>query len=403
MRDQHRLRRAEVRERRHQRVAGRCRLRGQRGDDARDGALQQRDAAAQVQPQVERHLLVARSAGVQPAARRRRAARPAAARRSCGRPRRGRRRTPGRSGRDRGASAAPLRSGAPRRARARRRCASARAHARLPVTSSSKSRRSKRNEAPNSKAAASGAVSNATNLWSGRFDAAPDAAAFDFGASFRFDRRLFEDDVTGSLAWARALSRAGVLAHDEAAQIDAALADPRARPIRSGVRQRRRRGRPQLRRADARRAARRRRTSSAHRPIANEQVSLDLRLYLRRRIPLLQRASPRWSARSPAGRIGGRRAHAVLHALASGAAGARCALLSRAVGGAAARLRAAGAARATKPMRCRLAPARLPGTSYADRRATRSRATWGSRASSPTASTPRRIAISPRRSCTRAR
>ena len=68
-------------------------------------------------------------------------------------------------------------------------------------------------------------ASNATTLWSGRFDAAPDAAAFDFGASFRFDRRLFEDDVTGSLAWARALSRAGVLARDEAAQIDAALTD----------------------------------------------------------------------------------------------------------------------------------------------------------------------------------
>ena len=51
-----------------------------------------------------------------------------------------------------------------------------------------------------------------TTLWSGRFDTAPDAAAFEFGASFRFDRRLFEDDVTGSLAWARALARAGVLA-----------------------------------------------------------------------------------------------------------------------------------------------------------------------------------------------
>src|SRR5204862_6553322 len=64
-----------------------------------------------------------------------------------------------------------------------------------------------------------------TNLWSGRFDAAPDAAAFEFGASLRFDRRLFEDDVTGSLAWARALANAGVLARDEASQIDAALRD----------------------------------------------------------------------------------------------------------------------------------------------------------------------------------
>ena len=42
-----------------------------------------------------------------------------------------------------------------------------------------------------------------STLWSGRFDSEPNAAVFDFGASFRFDRRLFEDDVIGSLAWAR--------------------------------------------------------------------------------------------------------------------------------------------------------------------------------------------------------
>ena len=63
-----------------------------------------------------------------------------------------------------------------------------------------------------------------TNLWSGRLPA-PDAAAFEFGASFRFDRRLFEDDVTGSLAWAKALAGAGVLSADEARQIDGALTD----------------------------------------------------------------------------------------------------------------------------------------------------------------------------------
>src|SRR5580765_2095197 len=63
-----------------------------------------------------------------------------------------------------------------------------------------------------------------TNLWSGRFDTAPDAAAFDFGASFRFDRRLFEDDVTGSVAWARALRKAGVLTPQEAEQLETTLA-----------------------------------------------------------------------------------------------------------------------------------------------------------------------------------
>ena len=62
-------------------------------------------------------------------------------------------------------------------------------------------------------------------LWSGRFDTAPDPAAFDFGISFGFDRHLFEDDVTGSLAWAQALATAGVLSREDAAAITAALTD----------------------------------------------------------------------------------------------------------------------------------------------------------------------------------
>ena len=49
------------------------------------------------------------------------------------------------------------------------------------------------------------------HLWSGRFAGDPDAALFEFGASFKFDQRLFEDDVTGSIAWAEALHKAGVL------------------------------------------------------------------------------------------------------------------------------------------------------------------------------------------------
>ena len=60
-------------------------------------------------------------------------------------------------------------------------------------------------------------------LWSGRFDTAPDPAAFDFGISFGFDRHLFEDDVTGSLAWADALAAAGVLSRQDADAIIAAL------------------------------------------------------------------------------------------------------------------------------------------------------------------------------------
>src|SRR5262245_3220929 len=60
-------------------------------------------------------------------------------------------------------------------------------------------------------------------LWSGRFSGEPDADLLAFGSSFRFDRRLFEDDVEGSLAWAEALERAGVLSADEARAIGDAL------------------------------------------------------------------------------------------------------------------------------------------------------------------------------------
>jgi argininosuccinate lyase len=126
-------------------------------------------------------------------------------------------------------------------------------------------------------------------LWSGRFDGAPDAAAFEFQKSFRFDRRLFDEDVTGSLAWARALGRAGVLPGAEVDQIEKALhdirqkgqADPRFvdggdEDVHSFVE------RVLVERVGD--AGRRLHTGRSR----NEQVSLDLRLYLLRRIPTLQ-------------------------------------------------------------------------------------------------------------------
>src|SRR4029077_19180466 len=130
-----------------------------------------------------------------------------------------------------------------------------------------------------------------SNLWSGRFDSEPNAAVFDFGASFRFDRRLFEDDVIGSLAWADALADAGALSAEDAASIRTALTDTLARgqaapawvsgadeDVHSFVER-------QLveRIGDA---GRRLHTGRSR----NEQVSLDFRLYLKRRIPEVQRA-----------------------------------------------------------------------------------------------------------------
>ena len=127
-------------------------------------------------------------------------------------------------------------------------------------------------------------------LWSGRFDTAPDPEAFDFGVSFGVDRALFEDDVTGSLAWAEALGAAGVLSAEDTKAIvsglRAILEEGRSNPafvsgpdedVHSFVE------RKLVERIGD--AGRRLHTGRSR----NEQVSLDLRLYLRRRIPVLKR------------------------------------------------------------------------------------------------------------------
>src|SRR6185295_9325588 len=111
---------------------------------------------------------------------------------------------------------------------------------------------------------------------------------------FGFDRALFEDDVTGSLAWAEALGAAAVLSKQDTAEIrkglEAILEEGRRDPafvagpdedVHSFVE------RKLVERIGD--AGRRLHTGRSR----NEQVSLDLRLYLRRRIPLLQQAVAR--------------------------------------------------------------------------------------------------------------
>ena len=134
-------------------------------------------------------------------------------------------------------------------------------------------------------------MSDEPHLWSGRFDSAPDEEVFRFQASFGFDRRLFDDDVEGSLAWAEALAAAGVLSAADAGAIREALVEIRQRgrddpafvsgpdeDVHAFVER-------QLvdRLGDV---GRRLHTGRSR----NEQVSLDMRLYLRRRLRVLQRA-----------------------------------------------------------------------------------------------------------------
>jgi len=56
-------------------------------------------------------------------------------------------------------------------------------------------------------------------LWGGRFETGPSEVFERFSNSLHFDRRLLDADVRGSQAFARSLTRAGVLTPDECAEI----------------------------------------------------------------------------------------------------------------------------------------------------------------------------------------
>ncbi len=129
-------------------------------------------------------------------------------------------------------------------------------------------------------------------LWSGRFTAEPDAEVFGYGKSLPVDRRLLDDDITGSVAWAEALARAAVLSAADARAIVLGL-----EAVREAVR-----SNPALIREahdeDVHSFVERELVARIGDPgrrlhtgrSRNEQVSLDFRLYLKRRIPAVQQA-----------------------------------------------------------------------------------------------------------------
>ncbi|TGE33145.1 argininosuccinate lyase [Desulfosporosinus sp. Sb-LF] len=53
-------------------------------------------------------------------------------------------------------------------------------------------------------------------LWGGRFEKTTDALVEDFHSSIRFDQRLYKQDIQGSIAHARMLGSVGVISEDEA-------------------------------------------------------------------------------------------------------------------------------------------------------------------------------------------
>jgi argininosuccinate lyase len=127
------------------------------------------------------------------------------------------------------------------------------------------------------------------NLWSGRFGDDPDVDVFEFGRSFAFDRRLFEDDVRGSLAWVEAIAAAGAIDGADAVAISDGLQGVLEEGLRApGFLE----GADEDIHAFVERklverigeAGKRLHTGRSR----NEQVSVDLRLYLKRRIASLQ-------------------------------------------------------------------------------------------------------------------
>jgi argininosuccinate lyase len=119
-------------------------------------------------------------------------------------------------------------------------------------------------------------------LWGGRFESGPSEIFERFSNSLDFDRRLLDADVRGSQAFARALERVGILSGDERAQIvdafDAILADSHSAEFFEGADD-----------EDVHTLVIRKLKEKAGRVAdkihtgrsRNEQVSLDLRLWLR--------------------------------------------------------------------------------------------------------------------------
>jgi argininosuccinate lyase len=126
-------------------------------------------------------------------------------------------------------------------------------------------------------------------LWAGRLEEKPEGEAFAFQASLSVDQRLAQDDIAGSRAHAAMLGERGIIPKETALALDRELArvageleagtlavDPGAEDIHSFVE-----GILTRRLGDAGRMVHAGRSR-------NDQVALDLRLYLKRIIPELR-------------------------------------------------------------------------------------------------------------------
>ena len=64
-------------------------------------------------------------------------------------------------------------------------------------------------------------------LWGGRFSKTTDEMINEFQASIGFDRRMYREDIAGSLAHAEMLMRVGIISEEDYQAINAGLRDIR--------------------------------------------------------------------------------------------------------------------------------------------------------------------------------
>jgi argininosuccinate lyase len=76
-------------------------------------------------------------------------------------------------------------------------------------------------------------VANAKKPWGGRFEKSPSAFLDEYGASLAVDRRLWAQDIKGSIAHARMLADQGIISESDADAIEAGLSEI-FREIRDG-------------------------------------------------------------------------------------------------------------------------------------------------------------------------
>lgn len=66
-------------------------------------------------------------------------------------------------------------------------------------------------------------MSNSQKMWAGRFEKPLDSLADDFNSSLAFDRRMYRQDITGSIAHAEMLAGQGIISRADAEQIVSGL------------------------------------------------------------------------------------------------------------------------------------------------------------------------------------